>query len=273
MFTSLMIFLVLAVALIGTGCTIDDVIPTKKIKKWDECTRSSNWTGKNAAKRIMNILSPNMSDSAFNDRYNFAKGRGVNYFAVFLSIYIDVVCAGYSPFGKNFDIDKGIDKESCKIMDKRIDKMLNDGFAFIPFMIADDSSEWARTAASKWDKYCKAIKELGWFDKASMVVIGLEIEEYWNNSGTVANLIKTLRKYYKGKIGTHHVSNQYGLALGDVAFLQMNPGQSDANIKAFVKKAKSALGKPIGMFERERNEDRHRSKVALNAGAFSVGNW
>ena len=243
------------------------------VPSWDKCTKSSNWTGKNASMRIMNILSPNMSDAAFNDRYNFAKKRGVNYFAVFLTNYKDGEYAGYSPFGKNFDIDKGIDKASCKIMEKRIDRMLDDGFGFVPFLMADDSNSWAKTAASKWDKYCKAIKDLGWFDKASMVVIGLEIEEYWNNPGTVANLIKILRKYYKGKIGTHHVSNQYGLALGDVAFLQMNPGQSDANIKTFIKKAKSALGKPIAMFELERNEDRHRSEVALNAGAFSVGNW
>lgn len=245
----------------------------KTVKKWTDCTKSSNWTGRNAAKRIMNILSPNMSDAAFNERFNWAKARGVDHFAVFLTNYKDGEYAGYSPFGKNFNIDAGVDKVSVKVMEKRINKMIDNGFGFIPFLMADDSSAWAKSAASKWDKYCKAIKDLGWFDKSSMVVIGLEIEEYWNNPGTVNNLIKILRKYYKGKIGTHHVSNQYGLALGDVAFLQMNPGQSDSNITNFIKKAKSALGKPICMFELERNEDRHRSEVALKAGAFSVGNW
>ena len=53
----------------------------------------------------------------------------------------------------------------------------------------------------------------------------------------------------------------------------MNPGQSDAAITAFVKKVKGATGKPVNMFELERNEDRHRSEVALKAGAFGVGNW
>ena len=274
MITTLIVVALVVIAMLSTGCTIDDVIPPmKKIKKWDECTKSSNWTGKNAAKRIMNILSPNMSDASFNERYNFAKGRGVNYFAVFLTNHKDGEYAGYSPFGKSFNIDKGTDKASCEVMTKRINKMLDDDIAFVPFMMADDSNDWARTAASKWDKYCKALKDLGWLDKASMVVIGLEIEEYWKDAKTVSNLISILRKYYNGKIGTHHVSNSYGLALGDVAFLQMNPGQSDSAIKSYVNKAKSALKKPVCMFELERNEDRHRSQVALDAGAFSCGNW
>ena len=87
-------------------------------------------------------------------------------------------------------------------------------------------------------------------------------------------MINILRQYYKGKIGTHHVSGKYALAgASDIAFVQLEPGRSDNEIKNYVQKVKGALNKPVNMFELERNEDRHRSEVALKAGAFGVGNW
>ena len=37
----------------------------KSVKKWTECTKSSNWWGKNAAHRAMNALSPKFTDAKF----------------------------------------------------------------------------------------------------------------------------------------------------------------------------------------------------------------
>ena len=242
------------------------------VPKWDECTKSSNWSGKNAAQRMMNILSPHMDENTFKSRVKWMKGRGCNCAAVFVSNKADGEKAGYSPYGNKFDFV--IDKNYCKVMGDRIKYLNKQGLGVILFLAADDSTAWNNAMAKNFAQYCKDIKGLGWFDYASTVIIGLEIEEYWKSSNLVASLIDTLRQFYKGKIGTHHTSNNYALGgASDVLFVQMNPGQSDAAITAFVKKVKGATGKPVNMFELERNEDRHRSEVALKAGAFGIGNW
>ena len=242
------------------------------VPKWDECTKSSNWTGKNAAKRMMNILSPHMADETFKERVAWMKGRGCNCAHVFISNKGDGEKAGYSPYGNKFDFV--LDKAYCKVMGDRIKKLNKEGLGVVLWLAADDSTAWNSAMAKNFAQYCKDIKEQGWFDYASTVVIGLEIEEYWKSASVVASLINTLRQFYKGKIGTHHVSGQYALAgASDIAFVQLPPGQSDAQITSFVKKVKGALNKPVNMFELERNEDRHRSEVALAAGAFGCGNW
>lgn len=247
--------------LIGLGPTI---------RKWDECTKSSNWTGRNAAKRIMNILSPNMSDAAFNERFNWAKGRGVDHFNVFITNQKDGECAGYSIYGKNFAQSAGPDKNFCKIMEKRIDKMIDNDFGVVLWMTADDTS-WNKTM--NFEKLCKDVKDLGWFKKASAVVVGLECDEYWSAS-QVANYCKILKKYSGLKVGVHQTSNRSDFVkFGDLAYLQVPPGTAQSKIKSFVQNVKAATGKPVCMFEMERSEDRNRSKAALEAGAFSVGNW
>lgn len=242
------------------------------IPSWKECTKSSNWSGKNAAKRMMNILSPHMSEATFKERVKWMKGRGCNCAHVFVTNKADGEKAGYSPYGNKFDFV--IDKNYCKVMGDRIKYMNKQGLGVVLWLMADDSNAWAKAAQGNFAKYCSDIKELGWFDYASTVCLALEIEEYWGNAALVANLIATLRKYYKRKVATHHVSNQYALSgASDLVFVQLAPGQSDSTIKAYVQKVKKATGKPVNMFELERSEDRHRSEVALAAGAFGVGNW
>lgn len=240
------------------------------IKKWEDCKKSSNWTGRNAAKRIMNILSPRMSDAAFNERFNFAKNRGVDHFNVFITNQKDGEAAGYSIYGPNFAQSVGVDKNYCKVMEKRIDKMIDKGFGVVLWMTADDTS-WNKTM--NFTKLCEDVKKLGWFDKASAVVVGLECDEYWSAS-QVNNYCKILKKYSGKKVGVHQTSNRIDyMKFGDLAYLQVAPGTSQAKIQSFVKNAKAATGKPVCMFEMERSEDRNRSQAALNAGAWSVGNW
>lgn len=248
----------------------DIIIPINTTKTWEECKKSSNWTGKNASKRIMNILSPNMSDGTFNDRFNFAKGRGVDHFNLFITNQKDGEAAGYSIYGPNFAQSKGIDKNSCKIMEKRIDKILDEGFGVVLWMTADDTA-WNKTM--NFDKLCSDVKKLGWFDKASAVVVGLECNEYWNAS-QVNNYCKILRNYSKKKVGVHQTSDRIDfMKFGDLAYLQINPGASTTKIQSFVKNAKAATGKPVCMFEMERAEDRNRCNAAFAAGAWSVGNY
>lgn len=240
----------------------------KTVKKWTDCTKSSNWTGRNAAKRIMNILSPNMSDAAFNERFNWAKARGVDHFNVFITNQKDGEYAGYSIYGKNFAQSAGPDKNFCKIMEKRIDKMIDNDFGVVLWMTADDTS-WNKTM--NFEKLCKDVKDLGWFKKASAVVVGLECDEYWN-ANQVNKYCQLLKKYSGLKVGVHQTSNRADfVGFGDLAYLQVPPGTSQSAIANFIKKVKGS--RPVCMFEMERQEDRARSQAALKAGAFSVGNW
>ena len=238
------------------------------IKSWEDCKKSSNWTGKNAARRIMNILSPNMSDSAFNDRVAFGKSRGVDHFNVFVTNQKDGEYAGYSIYGPKFTQSAGIDKNSTKIMEKRIKKLVDDGYGVVLWMTADDTA-WNKTM--DFEKLCKDIKSLGWFNLCSAVVVGLECDEYWS-AAQVQNYCKILRKYSGKKVGVHQTSDKY-MVYGDLSYLQVAPGKPTTYIKNFVNLVKKVVKHPVCMFEMERSEDRERSKAALDAGAWSVGNW
>ena len=183
-----------------------------KAPAWDKCVKSSNWTGANASKRLMNILSPNMSDSTFNDRVNYAKGRGVDHFNLFITNEKDGEYAGYSIYGPKFDQKKGIDKASVNVMLNRIKKLRKKGYGIVLWMTADDTS-WNKTM--DFAKLCEDTKKAGFFKFASAVVVGLEVDEYWSSS-KVAENVKTLRNVSKLKVGVHQCSNKYDkMAHGD----------------------------------------------------------
>ncbi|NLF23105.1 MAG: hypothetical protein GX590_08080, partial [Lentisphaerae bacterium] len=69
-----------------SGCSTIRTLPcvgAALTPEWDEATLSSNWGGDNARLRMMNVLSPNMSDGTFRDRVDWMKARGVNTAHVF----------------------------------------------------------------------------------------------------------------------------------------------------------------------------------------------
>ena len=245
-----------------------------KVPAWDKATYSSNWNGSNAQQRMMNILSPSMSDAKFKERVAFMKSRGVNTAHVFVTNKKDGECAGYSPFGQAFT-SYVVQKGFTDVMTKRLKELRKNKWAVVLWMMADDSNDWAKDVASsayKADKYCKAVKDLGWFDMASTVVVGLEMNEYWNVP-QVQNMVAAIRKYYKGKLGTHHTSGSAAFAgFGDILFYQVEPGKSVQAIKADTKKALT-YGKPVNFFELQRNPNRTLCQAAMEAGAFAVGNW
>ena len=57
---------------------------------------ASCWNGPNAAERMMNMLSPRMSDSKFGKYLAWMKGRGCTAAHVFLANGADGECAGYA---------------------------------------------------------------------------------------------------------------------------------------------------------------------------------
>lgn len=252
------------------GCGTEPAPPA-----WHECVKSSNWTGDGAAKRLMNLLSPYMTEEAFNNRYAWAKSRGVDHFNLFVCNHHDGEYAirtdGYSIYGNS--IDWAVDEHFCKVMLERINKIRDDGYGVIIWLVADDDGGWNTQLDRNWEQYCKDLKELGFFDHASIVVIGLETDEYWNAS-QAGNNMGILRKYYSGKTGIHCTAGKYDWGqCADIMFLQIDPKSSKKQIVSLITKAKKSLNKPVCMFELERAEHRRKALWALEAGAYAVGNW
>ena len=242
---------------------------------WDKCTLSSNWHGNNANMRIMNILSPRFSDQQFNDRYNWAKSRDVNYFNLFIINKKDGEGAGYSPFGPDFIANYGnIDKSYADKMTERIKKIYKEKKGIVLWLCADDSNDWAKKFASNPQPVIDAIDKLGWFQFASIVVLGLEMDEYWS-ANQVNAVYSSLKTKWKGKIGTHHTSGKTTFAnFGDIVFYQVNPGTSASSIISQCRNVTAKTGKKVVAFEIERQEAREKCQQILNSGAaFSVGNY
>lgn len=240
------------------------------VPKWNECTKSSNWAGANAQQRMMNILSPHMPDETFKARLSWMKSRGVNTAHVILVNKGDGEFSGYSPYGSNFSWN--LDKNYCKIMSDRIKKLYKEDLGIILWLISDDSNDWAKELIKNPGKFCKDIKDLGWFDYASTVVAGLELGEYYNGN-QVASIISSIKANYKGKVGTHENSGKTAFAgLGDIVFYQINPTTNQTVVANEVKKA-LGTGKPVNFFESFRCENRQNCETAFKNGAFAVGNY
>lgn len=240
------------------------------LPKWDECTKSSNWHGANASQRMMNMLSPGMPDDVFNSYLNWIKGRDCNCAHLILANKADGQYAKYSIYGNKFDFN--LDQAFVNVFVARLKKIQKAKLGIVLWLITDDSSDWAKTLAGNPTKYVEDLSKAGILDFASTIVIGLETDEYWS-SADCSKIYAALRKKYSGKIGVHQTSGKYGYAgTADILFAQLNPGSSKSQIQSFVKTCLKT-GKPVNMFEMERQEDRQRSQWAMEAGAYGVGNW
>lgn len=243
---------------------------TTSIPKWDECSKSTNWHGSNANQRFMNMLSPGMSDTKFNDYLAFIKGRGCNCVHLILCNKGDGENANYCIYGNS--VTWKINKSFTDVMTKRIKQFRKEGLGVVLWLTTDDSSAWNAELARNPQQYINDIDSLGWFKYASTVVVGLELDEYWS-ANQVSSFVKALRTKYKGKIGVHQTSGKTNYAgLADIMFYQTNPGKSTTQI-ASETKAALKCGKPVNFFEMERQENRTKCEAALNAGAYGVGNW
>lgn len=244
---------------------------SSKIPTWDKCDKATCWDGSNAQKRMMNMLSPGMSDGKFTDYMNWMKSRGCNTAHLFTSNKADGENAGYCIYGNNWDWS--VDPNFVNVMKNRIDTLRKNGFGIVLWLFADDSGTWNALAKKNFPQHLNDLKKQGLLDKASTIVVGLELDEYFNATD-VAKLVNATRAVYSGKIGVHHTSNKTTFAsLADLVFYQVKPGTSVAVIKSTVTSVKAKTGKPVNMFEMERHPDRARSEAAFAGGAFGVGNW
>ena len=262
------IILPLALAGFLVGCPSNKP-DTVKVPTWDQCTKASCWNGSNAQQRMMNMLSPGMSDGKFTDYMNWMKSRGCNTAHVFTSNKADGENAGYCIYGNNWDWT--VDAAYVKKMNDRISILRKNGFAVVLWLFADDSASWNKVAKANFPQHLNDLKNQKILDNASIIVVGLELNEYFN-ANDVAKLVSATRAVYSGKIGTHHTSKVTSFAgMGDILFYQVNPGTSINEIVNTVNSWKGRM--PINMFEMERKPDTARSQAALNAEACGTGNW
>ena len=250
-------------------------IPVFKALAWDECTKSTNWWGRNAAHRAMNALSPAFSENKFKEYIKYQMDRGCNHVNLFVCNKADGEGAGYSIWGKA-PFSGSAKNATSKMMIKRLEYCRSQGLGIWIWLLADDSADWNKKILSNPSQYAKDLKDAGFLDDTliSGVCLGLEMEEYCN-SNQANGLYKAIKSQWKGKIGTHSVSDKFSFAaFGDVVFLQVNPGTDKTKICNFVNNVAAKTGKKICMFEMEREPDNSKSKYVLeHSKAFSVGNW
>lgn len=238
---------------------------------WESCTRASCWDGSNAQKRMQNILSPSMPDSKFKEYVAWMKSIGCNTAHPAFSNEKDGEHSGYCIYGSSWSWK--IHKPTVELFKARIAYLRKHGFAVVPWLFMDDSRTFNQTAATNFSRYCSDLKAARLLDQASIVVAGLELDEYFKAS-QVAALIAALRKVWSGMVGTHQTSGKYNYsAIADICFYQTKPGKSAAQIKAETRKVVSAVKKPVCFFELARNPNRTLCDAAFAGGAFAVGNW
>lgn len=243
------------------------VVGKKSVPPPDKCVHASCWDGSNAQKRMMNILSPGFSDAKFDEYVAWMKGRGCDTAHVFLVNQSD----GEGAAGQNC----ATKADHAKLAKKRIEKLRKEGFAVVPWIVADDSAAHIKDLFAHPEERIKALADAGLFDQASYIVIGLEMNEAKDAAKGWPKVAAALRKHYKGKLATHHTSgNSFAFAgLGEIVMGQLDPKKASvAAIKEQVGKIR-AMGKDAVGFEYARSPDRKKAQAALDAGAIGCGNW
>jgi hypothetical protein len=240
----------------GVG-NIVDLVPS-----WKDCKHASCWDGSNAQKRMMNMLSPHFSDAKFDQYLKWMKSRGCDTAHLFFGNERDGEGAGYYA------------TDNVRLSKKRIQKLREEGFAIVAWLMADDSPTFSKAMFAKPDEYVKHFKEQGLFDHVSFVVLGLEMNEY-GSEAQWQSVRKAVQRYLPGmKIGVHHTSGKYPfIALGDIVCDQLDPKNATTNTIYNSVKRLRALGREVIGFEYARQPNRDLANAALRAGAFGVGNW
>ena len=152
-------------------------------------------------------------------------------------------------------------------------------------LVTDDSSDWNRQIYNNFEQYCKDLYDNGFFYCASIIVLGLELDEQNNfTAEEVQHMIEILRTYSKNiPIATHWISwpegpatstGDYSWNNGDIIFAQVKPeAQNDILIGSIDAAKKAVPNGLVYMFELDRKENNDKCLIALANGAFGVGNW
>ena len=238
--------------------------------------RASCWAGTHAEARMMNMLSPRMSEQTFQAHLKWMKNRGCNTAHVILINQHDGEASGYSPWGVGV-APKAIpcDGQTVLLMRTRILALRRSGFCVVPWIITDDSKQWARELFVAPRSCVQYMVDAGLIElDAPLVVLGLEMNEYGTQMQWMAVRDALRIAGYHGDIGTHHTSGDSipFAGLGQVVLAQLAPSCDHARIQKQVQHFIACGNKVIG-FEYSRHEDRAKAQAALDAGAIGCGNW
>ena len=244
----------------------DGILPeigVASARPWKDCRYSSNWNGSNASKRMMNVISPKFSEEKFKEYLDWQIGVGCDHVHLLMVNEADGEGAGY---------DALADAKAREVALKRVRQIRARGMGVVAWVVADDSNGYRKKVFADPAKYADGLKEF--MPYLSYVVLGLEMNE---GEGSAAKW-KALRDAvaaagWEGPFATHHTSGKTTHAgLGSIVMDQLDPSCTASDISKSVKALKSK-GYEVCGFEYSRGPDASKAKAALDAGAFSCGNW
>ncbi len=231
--------------------------------EWKKCKYSSNWSGSNASKRMMNLVSPKFSDSKVKEYLDWQVGIGCDHVHLLLVNQADGEGAGY---------DALADSSAHKTALKRVQQIRARGLGVVAWVVADDSDGYRQKIFADPAKYAAGLKDF--MPYISYIVLGLEMNEGEGSSAKWKSLCDAIKTAgWTGPFATHHTSGKTTHAsLGSIVMDQLEPSCTTADIAKSVKALKGK-GYEVNGFEYSRGPDAAKAKAALDAGAFSCGNW
>lgn len=246
------------------------VAASTNIPAWHEATHSSNWRD-NARVRHMNGLSPHMPRERFIEYVQWQISAGCNTVNLFVANQGDGEFAGYCIYGKSWSWK--LDKAYCAEMLWRVAYCHEQGLAVNIWLLADDSSKFNKECARDFGRYLRDLRDVGLLRYASTVVVGLELDEYYNSS-QVAALVAAVREVWDGAVATHETSGNMRFSKhADLVFYQLKTGLSPAQVETRIREACAKAGKPVCASELSRDPDRALCEAAFRGGAYGCGNW
>lgn len=240
-----------------------EVAVVASARPWRECKYSSNWDGNNAAKRMMNLVSPKFSDSKVKEYLDWLQSVGCDHCHLLLVNEGDGEGAGY---------DALADASTRKTALKRVQQIRARGMGVVAWIVADDSNSYRKKIFTDPAKYAEGLKE--YMPYLSYICLGLEMNEGEGSSAKWKSLRDAIKAAgWEGKFATHHTSGKSTYAsLGSIVMDQLDPDCSTSEISHSVT-ALRAKGYEVCGFEYSRGPDKSKAQAALDAGAFSCGNW
>lgn len=230
---------------------------------WNQCKYSSNWDGNNAAKRMMNLVSPKFSDAKVKEYLDWQQSVGCDHCHLLLVNEADGEGAGY---------DALADASAKKTALQRVKQIRARGMGVVAWIVADDSDNYRKRIFNDPAKYANGLKD--YMPYLSYICLGLEMNEGEGSSAKWTALRDAIKAAgWTGPFATHHTSGKYGHAgLGSIVMDQLDPSCTVSDIAKSVK-ALCGKGYEVCGFEYSRGPDKAKAQAALDAGAFGCGNW
>lgn len=238
-------------------------IDVASARPWKECKYSSNWDGANAAKRMMNLVSPKFSDAKVKEYLDWQVGIGCDHVHLLLVNEADGEGAGYDALA-----DASVRKTALA----RVQQIRARGMGIVAWIVADDSDAQRKKIFADPAKYAEGLKD--YMPYLSYICLGLEMDEGEGSAAQWTALRDAIKAAgWTGPFATHHTSGKMTHAgLGSIVMDQLDPSCTVADIARSVKALRSK-GFEVCGFEYSRGPDKAKAEAALSAGAFGCGNW